>query len=161
MVSTSKRGLDGIIGDRSMDRNKTVYNIIRCEEENMGITLQYTISQLLANSTLDPIDLTYDTHVDSEQEYKLGRGIVNILFLTESCEVPPSYIDSLNKEDYRKIAERALVELEINGIIRRGNHIITIYKDLYEIKKELKEKYGKHIEETERKSNYTTGRYIY
>jgi len=161
MVPTSGGGLDRIIGDRGINRNRAVDNIIRCEEKNMGIVSQYVISQLLAYATLDHIDLTYDTHLDSEQEYKLGIGIVNFLLLTERCKVPPSYIDLLDKEDYRKIAGRALEELEKNGIIIRGNYIITIQKDLFEIKRELKEKYGKHIEKKERKSNYTTRGYSY
>jgi hypothetical protein len=161
MVSTSEGGLDRIIGDRGINRNREVDNIIRCEEENIGIVSQYVISQLLANSTLDPTDLTYDTPLDSKQEYRMGKGIVNFLLLTKECNVPPSYIYLLDKKDYKIIAERALGELEKNGIIIRGNYIITIQKDLYEIKRELIEKYGKHIEEKERKSNYTVGGYIY
>jgi hypothetical protein len=161
MVSTSGGGLDRIIGDRSIDRNRVVDNIIGCEEKNMEIALQYVISQLLANSTLDYIDLTYDTHLDSKQEYRMGRGIVNFLLLTERCKVPPSYIDLLGIGEYTEIAEKALGELEKNGIISRRNNLITIQKDLSEIKRELKEKYEKHIEEKERKRNYTTGEYIY
>jgi len=161
MVSTSGSGLDKIIGDRSINRNRPVDNIIKCEEKNMGIVSLYVASQLLADSKLDPTDLTYDTPLDSEQEYKLGRGIASFLLLTTDCEISPSYIDLLDKEDYKIIAEKALGELEKMNIIIRGNYIITIQKDLYEIKRELIEKYGKHIEETERKSNYTTGGYIY
>ena len=161
MVSTSGGGLDRIIGDRGINRNREVDNIIRCEEENMGIVSQYVASQLLANSKLDPTDLTYDTPLDSEQEYKLGRGIASFLLLTTDCEISPSYIDLLDKKDYKIIAEKALGELEKMNIIIRGNYIITIQKDLYEIKRELIEKYEKSIEEKERKSNYTTGGYIY
>jgi hypothetical protein len=161
MVSTSEGGLDRIIGDRGINRNREVDNIIRCEEENMGIVSQYVISQLLANSKLDPTDLTYDTHLDSKQEYIMGKGIVNFLLLTKECKVPLGYIYLLDKKDYKIIAERALGELEKMDIISRRNDLITIKKDLYEIKRELIEKYGKHIEEKERKSNYTVGGYIY
>jgi hypothetical protein len=159
MVSTSGGGLDRIIGDRGI--NRVVDNIIRCEDENMGIVSQYTISQLLAYATLDPTDLTYDTHLDSEQKYRMGKGIANLLLLTDRCRVPLGYIDLLDKEDYKKIAEKALGELEKMDIIIRGNDLIIIKKDPYEIKRELKEKYEKSIEEKERKSNYTAGGYSY
>jgi len=141
MVSTSGSGLDRIIGDRSINRNRPVDDIIKCEEKNMGIVSQYVASQLLADSKLDYIDFAHDTRLDSEQEYRMGRGITSFLLLTTDCEISPSYIDLLDKKDYKIIAERALEELEKNGIIIRGSYIITIQKDLYEIKRELKEKF--------------------
>ena len=161
MVSTSGGGLDRIIGDRGINRNRPVDDIIRCEEENIGIVSQYVVSQLLANSELDHIDLTYDTHLDSKQEYIMGKGIVNFLLLTGKCKIPLGYINLFGIGEYIEIAEKALGELEKIDIISRRNDLITIKKDLYEIKRELKEKYEKSIEEKERKSNYTTGGYIY
>jgi len=161
MVSTSGGGLDRIIGDRGINRNRPVDDIIRCEEENIGIVSQYVVSQLLANSELDHIDLTYDTHLDSKQEYIMGKGIVNFLLLTGKCKIPLGYVYLLGIGEYIEIAEKALGELEKIDIISRRNDLITIKKDLYEIKRELKEKYEKSIEEKERKSNYTTGGYIY
>jgi len=152
--------------------------IIGCVKGNIGIASLYTIGKLISDCKIVrniycPDEFIEESIVDNKNirdiREEIGRGVVNNFYINEKCNLTIQSIYLLRRNnEYIKIADIILKELEKDGIIKIGKDYIAILKDSDNIAKEFERRYGipwlsvyEIIEGIKRgKSNYTVGRYL-
>jgi len=152
-------------------------NIMKCVKENIGIASLYTIGKLISDCKIVrniycPDEFIEESIIDNKNirdiREEIGRGVANNFYMNEGCNLTIQATYLLRRNEYIKIADIILKELEKDGIIKIGKDYIAILKDSDNTAKEFERKYGipwlsayEIIEGIKRgKRNYTIGKYL-